>query len=123
MQPKIELLPHDGGFIVSELGTYSREIITIISGQNLQAGAVLGKITASGKYTAYDNAASDGEEAAAGVLFGDIDATDGDEEGAGVLRGPAELHEGRLVFDSGQDGAAIAAAKVDLAALDFILRS
>lgn len=123
MAPKIETLPHDGGFIVSELGTYSREIITIVSGQNLQAGAVLGKITASGKYTAYDNGASDGEEAAAGVLFGDIDATDGDVEGTGFLRGPGELHEGRLVFDSGQDGAAIAAGKVDLVALDFILRS
>lgn len=123
MNVKTELLPHDGGFIVSELGTYSREEITVVSGQNLQAGAVLGKITASSKYAAYDNGASDGTEAAAAVLFGDIDATDGDEQGAALLRGPAELHDGRLVFDSGQSGGDEAAARVDLLALDFILRS
>lgn len=123
MLPKTETLPHDGGFIVSELGTYSREIITVVLGQNLQAGAVLGKITASGNYAAYDDGASDGTEAAAGVLFGDIDATDADEKGAALLRGPAELHDGRLVFDSGQGGAAQAAARVDLLALNFILRS
>jgi hypothetical protein len=40
-----------GEFVVSEgNGSISRESITVLSGQNLGAAAVLGKITASGKY-------------------------------------------------------------------------
>jgi head decoration protein D len=50
-----------GEFVVSDgNGRISRETITILSGQNLTAAAVLGKITASGKYKALDPAASDG---------------------------------------------------------------
>jgi Bacteriophage lambda head decoration protein D len=47
-----------GEFIVSEgNGSISRETITVLSGETLQAGAVLGKVTASGKYKALDPAA------------------------------------------------------------------
>lgn len=122
MSPKSETLPHDGGFIVSELGTYSREIVTIVAGQNLQAGAVLGKITASDKYAAYDNDAATGIEDAAGILFGDVDATDGDVEGVALVRGPCEVVEDRLVWAATEDATDITAGKVDLAALNFVLR-
>ena len=37
-------------------GYRSRENIVVASGQNLVAGAVVGKITASSKYAVYDNA-------------------------------------------------------------------
>ena len=51
-----------GEFLVSEgNGRISRETITMLSGQNLQAAAVLGKVTASGKYKALDPAAVDGQ--------------------------------------------------------------
>ena len=54
-----------GEFVVSEgNGKISRETITVLSGQTLQAGRVLGKVTASGKYKALDPAAVDGSEAA-----------------------------------------------------------
>lgn len=39
----------------------------------LRAGLVLGKITASGKYTEYDDAAVDGSETAKYVLLHDVD--------------------------------------------------
>jgi hypothetical protein len=56
-----------GECVVSEgNGRISRETITVLSGQNLEAAAVLGKVTASGKYKALDPAASDGSQTAAG---------------------------------------------------------
>jgi tRNA U55 pseudouridine synthase TruB len=125
MNVKNETLPHAGGYIRTELGTYSREIVTINLGQKLQAGAVLGKLTGSdaGQYAAYDNGASDGSEQAAGILYDDVDATDADVKGVAHVRGPMEVHNGRLVFATGQDQAAQDAAIVDLAALDIIARS
>jgi len=65
---------------------YSRDNITVVSGQNLAAGTVLGKITASGKYAAYDNDAADGTQAAAGVLLSAVDASGADAAGVAVVR-------------------------------------
>ena len=42
---------------------------------------MVGKITASGKYTAYDNDAVDGSQAAVGILLFDCDASGGDAKG------------------------------------------
>lgn len=52
--------------------------ITLISGQNLLRGQVLGRITASGKWTAYAAGASDGSQVARAILFRDTDASGGD---------------------------------------------
>lgn len=50
--------------------------VTIASGQGeLAAGTVLGKITASGEYGAYDNTNNDGTETAKLILKETIDAT------------------------------------------------
>ena len=76
-----------GEFIVSEgNGKISRETITVLSGQNRQAGAVLGEVTASGKYKALDPAAVDGSQTAAGVLYDAVDASAADAEGVAVVR-------------------------------------
>jgi Bacteriophage lambda head decoration protein D len=49
--PELSVGRYAGEFVVSEgNGSISRESITVLSGQNLVAAAVLGKITASGKY-------------------------------------------------------------------------
>ncbi|CCG09108.1 head decoration protein [Pararhodospirillum photometricum] len=113
---------HAGAFLVSEgNGSISRERITVVSGQDLQAGAVLGKVTASGKYAAYDNGASDGTQAAAGILFASVDASGGDAHGVAVVR-LAEVAKAALVFGSGQDATAKTAAYADLAALTIIAR-
>ena len=53
--------------------------VTVVSGQNLPRGAVLGKITASGKYTLCDSAASDGSQAPVCILAEDCDASAGDK--------------------------------------------
>ena len=52
--------------------------VTILSGEVLTRGAVLGKVTASGKYRECDTAAVDGSEDPKFILAEDADATAGD---------------------------------------------
>ena len=61
--------------------------VTIVSGQNLAKGAVLGKITASGKYTLCDSAAVDGSQNPVAILAEDCDASGGDAVAAVYLSG------------------------------------
>ncbi len=53
--------------------------ITLISGQNLTRGAVLGKITASSKYNLSLSAAGDGSQTPDLILAEDTDASGGDK--------------------------------------------
>ncbi|MDV7391653.1 head decoration protein, partial [Arthrospira platensis SPKY1] len=101
---------HAGEFLYAEAnGTLSRERIVIASGEGvLKTGTVLGKL-AGGKYAAYDNAASDGSQAAVGILYAGVDATSADADGVLIAR-HAEVVEAAL---TGLD----AAGKTDLAAL------
>ena len=70
---------HTGEYLVSEAsGTRSREVVTLVSGQSVVAGEVLGKITASGKYAAHDEGASDGTENAVAISFAAVDASSAD---------------------------------------------
>lgn len=100
---------------------YTREQVTITAGQNLPAGAVVGKITASGKYAAYDNNASDGTETAAGVLVAAVDASAADEEGVIIARGPAVVLNRALDWN-GQTGAAVTDGQNDLAGIGILVR-
>lgn len=54
--------------------------VTILSGQNLKVGAVIGKITSGGKYKLSLSAASDGSETPDLILAEDCDASGGDRE-------------------------------------------
>lgn len=104
-----------GDFIIAEAnGTLSRDDVTIVSGQNLAAGTVLGKITASGKMTAYSNVATDGSQAAVGILYDAVDASAADAPGVMIAR-HAEVVGAEL---TGND----APGTADLLALDIIVR-
>ncbi len=61
--------------------------VTIVSGQNLKRGAVLGKITASGKYALSASGASDGSQTPDLILAQDVDATDADQSAMAYARG------------------------------------
>ena len=112
---------HEGGFIVSEANnTRSREQVTVSQGQVLGAGAVLGRLTASGEYVAYDNAAADGSESAAAILYGPVDATAADVVATAIVR-DAEVNLGELDFGA-NDQVGIDAGIVDLEALGIIGR-
>ena len=54
---------------------YSREQITVAVGQNLELGAVVGRVSATGRIKRMDPLASDGSEHPAGVLLQPCDAT------------------------------------------------
>jgi len=105
-----------------ELMGYTREEVTIVSGEKLTTGAVVGKITASGKYAHYNHSASDGTQSAAGILILPVDATAGDTPGAILARGPAEIDGNKLTWDSGQSAGDITAGLANLAALQIINR-
>lgn len=108
---------HTGEFL-GELAMglgYHIDNITVLSGQNLVAGAVLGKVTASGKYVAYDNAGTDdGRRTAAGILYASADASAGDKAGAALLRGPAMVNKNDLTWAAGVDASEQAAAIAQL---------
>ena len=111
-----------GEFVVSEgNGKISRETITVLSGQTLEAGAVLGKVTASGKYKALDPAAVDGSEAAAGILYDAVDASAADAEGVAIVR-LAEVNAAELVWPAGITAPQQTTALGQLAALTIIAR-
>jgi len=89
---------HTGEFIVSEsAGSRSRESITLITGENLKAGAVLGKITKDGTATSAAAAGNTGDGAmgavtvSAGAVVGDYKLTimePGTNVGAFTVEGP-----------------------------------
>jgi len=65
---------------------YSRDEVTVASGQNLATGTVVGIITTSGKVTQLAPAANDGSQNAAGVLLNAVDASAGDQPGVIIAR-------------------------------------
>lgn len=114
---------HAGGFLVSDANkTRSREIVTILSGEVLTAGTVLGKLTASGKYVGLAApGGTDGSDTVAGVLWDNVDATDGDVEVTAIVR-DAEVNEHELVFADDLDTGDRAAALDGLRAIGIIPR-
>ena len=93
-----------GFFIAHEAnGTISRETVTLISGQDLEAGSVLGKITASGKYTILAPAAGDGSEVADAILWDTVDASAGDKTVVVIFR-HAEVTQAALNYGAADAG-------------------
>lgn len=73
--------------------------ITLVSGQNLARGAVLGKISASGKYTLSASAAGDGSNTPDLILADDCDASAGDATAIAYVTGI--FNEGALILGAG----------------------
>lgn len=86
--------------------------ITVISGQNLVRGAVLGKITASGKYNLSLSAAGDGSEVPIAILSEDCDASGGDKVAIAYLTG--EFNEDAITIGTAHTVASIRAGLRDL---------
>lgn len=102
---------------------YSRDDVTVASGQNLAIGTVVGRITASGKIAAYDNDASDGTQTAVGIITASVNASSADTPGVIIAR-HAVLAKDALIW-----GAAVTtqgekdAAYVDLKAAGIVCRT
>ncbi|MGJ8561586.1 MAG: head decoration protein [Litorimonas sp.] len=116
--------PTMGDVLKYELNpNFTRETITLLAGTAYPVGAVLGRITASGKYKLATSGGSDGAQNAAAVLLYATDATAADQNAVVILRGPSIVSKAALVFDATIDDAAkIATKHAQLTALGIIPR-
>jgi len=101
----------------------NRETVTLNAGQNLLCGAVLGRITASGKFTLHNAGAADGSQNAAAVLLFDTNASGGDTPAVVLARGPAVVSNNALIFAGGITAPQRATAVSALAALGIVARA
>ena len=72
------------------------EKVTVLTGQTLTAGSVVGLVTASGKAKLLDSASADGSEAFYGVLMDDVDASAADVEAMVYIK--AHVRSDRLTL-------------------------
>jgi len=91
---------------------------TLITGQNLTRGAVLGKITASGKLNLSLSAASDGSQTPFAILAESADATSADKACSIYLAG--EFNQAALTFGTAHTAAT---TKAGLRALGIFLKA
>ncbi|GGW46134.1 hypothetical protein GCM10011452_37660 [Gemmobacter lanyuensis] len=102
---------------------YTREVVTLLVGMPYPVGAVLGRITASGKYKLATSGGTDGAQTASAVLLYAIDATLADATGIVVARGPAIVSRAALAYDATvDDGAKITTKIGQLAAAGIVAR-
>lgn len=124
----------DRSWLLSELGTTPGENPTVVldvtkftAGTHfpngyIPSGTALGKVTASGLYGPYLDAASDGTQTAVEILYASVrvvrqdGSTPAKVAGAGVHRG--EVDPAKLPFQSGA-GALDANGKADLKFINF----
>ncbi len=118
--PTFEQVSQAGEFIKTA-SPLSHDAGVLIAGQNLAAGAVLGRITASGKLTLLAPAASDGSQIAVGLLPRPGDATTGDL-GATFIARAAEVNESLCTWPAGITGPQRVSARSQLAALNIACR-
>ena len=116
--------PTMGDVLKYELNpNFTRETVTLLAGTNYPVGAVLGRITASGKMKLITATCTDGAQTAEAVLLYATDATAADQNAVVIVRGPAIVSKAGLVFDASVDDAAKTAAKhAQLTALGIIPR-
>ncbi|MGD9509235.1 MAG: head decoration protein [Geminicoccaceae bacterium] len=125
--PVLTQSPTLGDLLKYELSAaYNRETVTLKSGASYPLGAVLGKITVSGKYRLSPAATvtgDEGAETAIAVLLQPVDATAADQTGLVAARGPAIVSKAALVFDATVDQPAEKTAKhAQLAAAGIVPR-
>lgn len=116
--------PTMGDILKYELNpNFTRETVTLLAGTSYPVGAVLSRITVSGKYKLSTSSGSDGAQTAAAVLLYATDATAADQKAIVIVRGPAIVSRAALVFDASVDDAAKMATKhAQLTALGIIPR-
>ncbi len=91
--------PTEGQFVKYEAAqNYSRDNITVLSGEVLVTGQVVGIVTATGKVRAWAPANGDGSQNAAGVMTLDVNATGGDKQGVMIARHAEVVSRDNLIY-------------------------
>lgn len=88
--------PYDPtGILVNDGAPRNYQKVTLLSGENRTAGALLGKITSGGKYKLSTTAASDGSQLPANlaVLMEDCDASGGDKTALVLVTGGVDFNK------------------------------
>ena len=101
---------------------YSREQVTVVAGQNLELGAVVGRITATAKFKVFDPAATDGSELPAGILLGACDATLIDRDDAMLLARHGMVASNAVVWPAGITTEQKTTALAQLSSLGVLVR-
>lgn len=101
---------------------YSRDRVSVASGQNLPLGTVVGIVTATGKYKQIDPSAEDGTQVAAGVLLQACDATLIDRDDGLVVARHAIVSDHALQWPEAITAAEKASAIAQLKALGVLVR-
>tara|TARA_R110000803_G_scaffold13482_1_gene37870 strand:- start:17951 stop:18355 length:405 start_codon:yes stop_codon:yes gene_type:complete len=104
------------------LNYYSRDEVTAITGQTINIGSVLGKITASGKYILSDADAVDGSQVAAAVCLQNLGTLAADAQCVVIVR-DAIVSRAALVYDAANDAGEILIAEDELKALGILVRA
>ena len=123
--PTLTQAPSQGDIVKFQINpNYTNEAITLLLGTNYKSGAVLGRITASGKYKLAVVGAVDGSAVAVAVLLNPADATLADATGIILARGPAIVSKAALVFDASVNTAPLTATKhAELTAVGIVPRT
>jgi hypothetical protein len=82
--------------------------IVVLSGQNIARGAVLGRVTASGKYVLSTTGASDGSQVPAAIAAEAINAAAGDVTGPAYFTG--EFNGAQLVYGASHTAVTVEAS-------------
>lgn len=83
------------------------EKVTVIAGQNLTRGALLGKISASGKVNLSLSAAGDGSQTPYAILAEDVDATSADKEATAYISG--DFNQDAITYGTAHTAASVKA--------------
>ena len=116
-----EDLARQGWYIVAEHSGYYGRDEGVLAAGTLKAGAVLGRVTATGKYVAFNPGAADGSEEAAAVLYDGADASGGEVDIVVTARA-TEVRASALAWADGVTDPQKTAAIASLGALGIVAR-
>jgi len=100
---------------------YSRDQVTVAAGQTLELGAVVGRVTATGKIKRFDPAATDGTEHPVGIVLEPVEASVDRDDGLLLARHGIVAAQ-RVVWPAGITSEQTAAAIAALATRGILLR-
>ena len=102
---------------------YSRDQVTVLAGEVLPLGAVVGQVSATGKVKGLDPGANDGSEIVVGVLIAPQDALSGDQTDGLMIARHAIVSDHALTWPQGITPLQKANAIHQLKALGILVRT
>jgi hypothetical protein len=105
-----------------EENLYSRDQVTVVNGQNLKLGAVIGRVSATQKVKALDPSATDGSEVAAGVVLQSIDASAAEKTNGLIVSLQAIVADHALIWPAAITTEEKTAAIAQLEAIGVLVR-